>query len=270
MAHGLIAPIEINVSMRSEEREYFMNIQCPVCKAPYAIPEEKFSKPVIKAVCKKCSTKMIIDRDSKTVQATPETESQVPGQVTHPEPSPGTSSSPMPPPSEEAAFKPPLSQPGMSVSSMSPEYPKYRDVLIIGIMIVILVIALVGGYFLIMRTETAFKKFSQNPIKYLANIANVYETYEICKSFLHQNEELFHPLGKDLKFSLIKEEVRVINGKKTARMMIKAQGNIETGDVFFVLQKYKRKWRIVSVALKLRNGGYKTLYPRPKSSAGGI
>lgn len=247
-----------------------MNIQCPVCKAPYAIPEEKFSKPVIKAVCKKCSTKMIIDRDAGTVQTTSGTESQVPGKVTHPAPSPGTPSPPMPSASEEAAFESTPSQPGMSVSSMSPEYPKYRDLLIIGIMTVILVIVLAGGYLLIKRSETAFQEFSQDPIKYLANIANVYETYEISKSFLHQNEELFHSLGRDLKFSLIKEEVVVINGKKTARVMIKVQGNIETGDVFFVLQKYKRKWRIVSVALKLRNGGYKTLYPGPKSSADGI
>jgi hypothetical protein len=53
-------------------------------------------------------------------------------------------------------------------------------------------------------------------------------------------------------------------------MIIKAQGNIDTADVFFVLQKNKRKWRIVSVVLKLRDVGYQTLYPRPKSSAGGI
>lgn len=249
-----------------------MNIQCPVCKAPYAIPEEKFSKPVIKAVCKKCSTKMIIDRDAKTVQTTSETGSQLPVKTTPPKTSPETSGSPSPMPSasEEAAFESTPSQPGMSVSSMSPEYSKYRDLLIIGIMTVILVILLAGGYLLIKRSETAFQEFSQDPIKYLANIANVYETYEISKSFLHQNEELFHPLGRDLKFTLIKEEVGVINGKKTAKVMIKVQGNIETGDVFFVLQKYKRKWRIVSVALKLRNGGYKTLYPRPKSSADGI
>ncbi|MDP6179653.1 MAG: zinc-ribbon domain-containing protein [Desulfatiglandales bacterium] len=143
-----------------------MNIQCPACKALYAIPEEKFSKPVIKAVCKKCSTKMIIDRDARTVQTTSETESQLPVKTTFPTSSSETSGSPsrMPSASEEAAFESRPFQPGMSVSSMSPEYPKYRDFLIIGIMIVILVIALAGGYFFIMRTETAFKKFSQNKV----------------------------------------------------------------------------------------------------------
>ena len=62
-----------------------MKIHCPVCRMAYIIPEEKFSRPVIKAICKKCSTKMIIDRDSKTVQTTSETESQIPRQATHQE-----------------------------------------------------------------------------------------------------------------------------------------------------------------------------------------
>jgi hypothetical protein len=48
-----------------------------------------------------------------------------------------------------------------SVASMSPEYPKYRDALIIGVVVFMLVGVLVGGYFLIRGVDSAFREFTQ-------------------------------------------------------------------------------------------------------------
>ena len=174
-----------------------MKIHCPACKAAYTIEEEKFSKPVIKATCNKCNTKMVIDRDSKTVQTVSETESQVPRQASSQESSPELSGnvSTQPPASEMDTLKSTPSKPPDSVMSMSPAYPKHRDALIIGIVIAILVIVLAGGYFLFGRTETAFRKFTQNPIRHLTSLINGYETYKVCESFLRRNERLFRELG---------------------------------------------------------------------------
>lgn len=244
-----------------------MKVHCPVCRMAYIIPEEKFSGPVIKAICKKCSTNMIIDRDSKTVQTTSDTESQIPGQATQQEFSSEFRKNPSSglPASEKGTFKSkPPETPG-SVASRSPEYPKYRDALIIGIVTVILVTVLAAGYFFFKRTETAFRKFTLDPIKHLTNLINGYETYKICESFLRRNERVFRELGRDLRFSLVKEEIRIFKGEKTARVIIKAQGSADTKNIIFQLKKQKGRWRIYYIGLELPNGEYKSLYPQRRS-----
>ena len=244
-----------------------MKIHCPACNAAYTIEEERFSKPVIKATCNKCKTKMVIDRDSKRVQTMPEPRAQSPKQATYRDSSPETPQTPSPVSPAPGEIAPESTPPGYgnSVASMSPEYPKYRDTLIIGIVILIFVMVLGGGYFLITRTEKTLQKFMDNPAMYLAKLANVYETYDVCESFLRNNKDLFRQLGQDLKFSIIKEEVRVTNGKKTAWVSIKVQGSADTRDVLFRLNKDKEKWYVDTVALKLPNGRHQILYPRSKS-----
>lgn len=244
-----------------------MKIHCPVCNMAYAISEEKLTRPVVKAVCKRCNTKMIIDRDSKTVQAVSETESQIPGEATNQESSPELSGnvSSQPPTSEMDTLKSTPSKPPDSVMSMSPAYPKHRDALIIGIMIAILVIVLAGGYFLFGRTETAFRKFTQSPIRHLTSLINGYETYKVCESFLRRNERLFRELGRDIRFSLIKEEIRILKGQKTAKLIIKAKGSADTRNVLFQLKKHRGRWRIFYVGFELPNGNYKELYPKRRS-----
>jgi hypothetical protein len=243
-----------------------MKIHCPVCEKVYNIPSEKFSKPAIKAVCKQCHTQMLIDRETGTATAISETPSQateqhktqgssseIPGDI----PS-GSQTSvediPEPRPTESKA----------SVASMSPEYPRYRDAVIIVVAALILVMLLAGGYLFVRHSETVLQEFTRNPIKRLSNLINKYETYKTCESFLRHNKGLFRQLGTDLRFSLIKEEIRVSRGKKTARVIIRAQGSAETRNIFFHLSKRKGRWRITSVALELGRGEFKTLYPRGK------
>lgn len=224
-----------------------MKINCPVCKMAYDIPEEKLSKPLVKAVCKQCGTKMIIDSDSETARAVSETDSQISGETTPLESSPEL--------------------PGnvSSVMSMSPKYPKHRDALIIGVVAVFLVIVLAAGYLLLGRSQTAFRKFTQNPIEYLTRFINGYETYKVCESYLRRNQKLFRGLGRDLRFTVVKEEIRVLKGEKTARLLVKAKGSSGSQNVLFQLKKRQGRWRISYVGIELPDGKYKTLYPKQRS-----
>ncbi len=244
-----------------------MKIHCPGCNKAYDIPEEKLSKPLVKAVCKQCGTKMIIDRDSKMVRTVSAADSQIleetrelesfqeiPGKV-----SKGLTAS------EQGPSESPPSQIPSSVMSMSPKYPKHRDALIIGLAALFLVIVLVVGHFLLGRTQTAFRQFTQNPINYLTRFINGYETYKVCESYIRHNQELFRGLGRDLRFTVVKEEIRVLKGEKTARLLVKAKGRSGAQNVLFQLEKRQGRWRIFYVGIELPNGQYETLYPKRKS-----
>jgi hypothetical protein len=148
---------------------------------------------------------------------------------------------------------------------MSPAYPRHRDALIIGAAAVFLVIVLVVGYLLLGRTQTAFREITQNPIKYLTRFIDGYETYKVCESYLRRNQRLFRALGRDLRFSVVKEEIRVLKGEKTARLLVKAKGDSGTQNVLFQLMKRQGRWRIFYVGIELPNGEYETLYPKKRS-----
>ena len=244
-----------------------MKIHCPVCNMAYNIPEEKFSKAVIKAVCKQCGTRMIIDRDAKSVDVASETESKISGQTTKSESSPARQGE-VPPeqqrPKKETSEIPPHQIPD-TVMSMSPAYPKHRDALIIGVVTVFLIIVLAVGYLLLGRTQTAFREFTQNPINYLTRFINGYETYKVCESYLRRNQKLFRGLGRDLRFTVVKEEIRVLKGERTARLLVKAKGRSGTQNVLFQLRKRRGRWRIYYVGIELPDGKYKTLYPKQRS-----
>lgn len=244
-----------------------MKFSCPVCNTAYTIPEEKFSERVVKAVCRQCSAKMIIDPLSKTVEAASETESPISGQTTKPESSPGRPGE-VSPEQQTPKKQPPETttpQEQDTVMGMSPAYPKHRDALIIGMVGLFLVIVLVVGYLLLGGTEIAFREFKQNPINYLTRFINGYETHKVCESYLRRNQKLFRGLGRDLRFTVVKEEIRVLKGEKTARLLIKAKGRSGTQNVLFQLKKRQGRWRIYYVGIELPDGKYKTLYPKQRS-----
>ncbi len=244
-----------------------MKIHCPACKTAYHIPDEKVSRPVITAVCKRCGIKMVIDRDAETVRTASETESLIPGHSANLELSPEISghASSQPGSSETEVSQSPMSRPSDSVMGMAPEYSKHRDVLIIGVVIAIFIVILAGGYFLFGRTETAYRKITQNPIRYLTSLINGYETYKICEVYLRRNERLFRGLGPELRFSLVEEEIKVSKGEKTARLVVKAQGRSGKRNVLFQLNKQEGRWRIFYVGLERPDGTYEILYPKRKS-----
>lgn len=244
-----------------------MRILCPVCKMAYTIPEEKFTTPVLKAVCKGCKSKLAIDRHSETARVISETRSRrsTGGSLEGSLPSPSGGASAGGRGAEEVKSRATESEPLLSVSSMSPEYPRRRDALIICVVTAIFIIVLVGGYFLIRGTGTPWLRFTQNPIQYLTRLINGYETYQVCEAFLRRNDNLFRNLGRNRRFSLVREEIRIQKGVKRAKVIIKAEGSEDTKKVLFWLRKRRGRWRISSVAMELENGRFKTVYPKPKS-----
>jgi hypothetical protein len=244
-----------------------MKIHCPACNRAYNISEEKLSKPLVKAICKQCSTKMIIDRDSKTVKMLSSADSRISEETTELESSAEISGNVSKAPTsldQESSESPPSQIPD-SVISMSPKYPKHRDALIIGVVALFLVTVLAVAYLLLGHTQTAFREFTQNPINYLTRFINGYETYKVCESYLRRNQRLFRGLGRDLRFTVVKEEIRVLKGEKTARLLVKAKGHSGTQNILFQLRKRQGRWRIYYVGIELPDGTYQTLFPKQRS-----
>ena len=45
-----------------------MQFECPVCQAPYNVPDDRLTQTVNRAVCKKCGTKMLINKETGEVK----------------------------------------------------------------------------------------------------------------------------------------------------------------------------------------------------------
>lgn len=150
-----------------------------------------------------------------------------------------------------------------SVTSMSPPYPKYRDALIIGVVVVALLGVLLGGYFFTRGVGLTFPELSQKPFRSLTALRDRYKAYQVCESYLRRNEGLFRELGREIRFSVAVEEIRTLDGEKGMTLIFKAQGRTKTRDVIFQLKEEKGEWHILYVGLERRNGQYKTLHPAP-------
>jgi hypothetical protein len=243
-----------------------MKIHCPACNRAYEVSEEKLSAPLVKAICKQCSTKMIIDRDSKTAKMVSTADSRISEETTELESSAEISvnvSEALTALEQEPSESPPSQIPD-SVMSMSPKYAKHRDALIIGVVALFLVMVLAGAYLLLGHTQTAFRKFTQNPINYLARFMNGYETYKVCESYLRRNQKLFRGLGRDLRFTVVKEQIRILKGEKRAKLLVKAKGHSGTQNILFQLKKGQGRWRIYYVGIELPDGTYQTLFPKQR------
>ena len=147
------------------------------------------------------------------------------------------------------------------VSSLSPAYPKYRDALIIGSVILILILILVGGYFLTRGAKRPLREFIQKPVESLSALYAWSEAQKLCESYVHKNEKRFSHLGRHLKFSLIKQDIRLTDREKTARITMRVKGSLGINYVHFLLDKQTGSWRIISAILERKNGEYEKLYP---------
>jgi hypothetical protein len=105
-----------------------------------------------------------------------------------------------------------------------------------------------------------FPELSQKPFRSLTALRDRYEAYQVCESYLRRNEGLFRELGREIRFSVATEEIKILDGEKGMTLIFKAQGRMETRNVIFQLKEEKREWHILYVGLERRNGQYKTLY----------
>ena len=159
--------------------------------------------------------------------------------------------------------------PQPAVIDMSPAYPKYRDPLIKGIAVVMIILILVGGYFFIKGKDLSLPipDLKQNPLQYFTQLFLGNETYQACEAFVRENKDLFEDLGESLTLTPVRQEVRVLNRKKTARILFRAKGSEGMETLLFVLEKGEKGWDVVSVRSKTAGGGYRTLYPRSETTS---
>jgi len=157
-----------------------------------------------------------------------------------------------------------------TVGSMSPEYPKHRDALIICVSIIILILLAAGGYFFIRGKSISFPRIAQEPVQFIRDLLRGGESYDICSTFIRAHKGLFKELGEELEWSLVKQEVRVVNKDKKARILVKMRGNRGTRLVYFLLRKYEDTWRITSVHMGVGKGKYRKLYPGKKSETSDV
>ncbi|MBW1722778.1 MAG: zinc-ribbon domain-containing protein [Deltaproteobacteria bacterium] len=228
-----------------------MKIRCPECDAEYTVPDQKILGKEVRATCKKCGARMAIRGETGEVRLTGE----APEPRKDPAPTvPGEKDTPIPPP--DAKEKTP------SVISMSPEYPRYRDPLIFGAAALLLVIILAAGFILLKGSSLpSLKNAGGNPVASLFRLFTGGAVYDACGAFVRDNERLFSPLGKDIRLSLIRQEVRFVSGRKTARVVARAEGKRTSGQIYFRLRKEGETWSVVSAALRVGKGKFVAVYP---------
>jgi len=170
---------------------------------------------------------------------------------------------------EEASLELRAEAPEPSVIDMSPAYPKYRDPLIKVIAVVIIVLILGGGFFFIKGKDLniPIPDLKQNPLQFFTQLFLGDGTYQSCESFVRENRDLFEYLGESITLTPVRQEVRVVNRKKTARIIFRAKGSEGMGTLLFLLEKGKKGWGVVSVRSKTKGGDYRILYPRSKATS---
>lgn len=148
-----------------------------------------------------------------------------------------------------------------TVGSMSPEYPKHRDALIVVVSIIILIVLVAGGYFLVQGGSISLPKITQEPARFFRGLLGGGDTSGICSKFIRTHRDLFKDLDGQLQWSLVSQEIQVINNDKSARLVFEVKGNRMGGFVYFLLRKHGDTWRISSVAMKTGEGKFERLYP---------
>ncbi|RLI00103.1 hypothetical protein DRO38_06955 [Candidatus Bathyarchaeota archaeon] len=148
-----------------------------------------------------------------------------------------------------------------SVIEMSPKYSKYRDPLIKVVFILILVVVLGGAYFLTKGKGPGFGKLKQNPAQFLSRWILGGDIYETCGSFVRDNQNLFRQLGQNVRLVPMRQELRIINRTRTARVVFRVDGSKDTDKLYFSLEKKEGKWEVTSVKSRTMRGEYKKIYP---------
>jgi tetratricopeptide (TPR) repeat protein len=142
-----------------------MRFECAACQTVYNISDERLTRPVTKAVCKKCGATMLIRKDAATAQIDPTGDQTTPA-------------------SEYEDTRPPNELP--TVLSMSKQSQAPRDYLAIGVVTLALVILVAAGVF----ASTEFYKAVWQPLKSITGL--------LSSSSDSRNGSTGQPAGKKL------------------------------------------------------------------------
>ncbi len=150
---------------------------------------------------------------------------------------------------------------GATVSSFSPPYPKHRDALILGSLILVILLILAGAYFFTRGTTATLPDFIRSPLGTIGTLFSWSDVQKKCEFYVRQNERRFSHLGRPLRFSMIKQEIHVSNGEKSAKVAAKVRGPSGTNYVYFLLEERNGDWVVTSAVLEHEKGRYEMLRP---------
>ena len=200
-----------------------MKVTCPVCETSYNLREERLTKPVVRAACKKCGNTLVITKDTGEVETAVST----------------------PSPSEEPrhiSAPTPTSTPTVLAEEVEPQAQK--DYVAIAVVIAVLLLLAGVGYYLVSNSSKGFLTDSGKAASKQVKGSN---RFEVCKSFVLRDTKLSSPLGKDVELTILSDQVKVSKGKEFARLIIRAQGSKGSKNLKFLLLKEKEEWRVISV-----------------------
>ena len=124
-------PITSDHTSVKREGGFKMKLQCPACETSYNLPTERFTKPVVKAVCKKCDSTLVIHKDTGKVEIAP--------------PSPGLT----PKPSEKKIPTPTTIPPSLTVKISGRSGRNYTATIAF---VVVLGLAALAGYYFVSKS----------------------------------------------------------------------------------------------------------------------
>lgn|GEM_PF-2515997 len=199
-----------------------MKIRCPVCETSYNLRAERITKPVFRASCKRCGNTLVIHKDTGVVETAT--------------PSPSTTHKPPNNDNRISASIPPA-------TSQTVPGRVYRDYPAIIVVIAVLTLLAVAGYFLV---GSLSKDFFARPEKSVSEEVKGPDRFKVCRSFVRQDEKLLATVGKNDKITLLNDEVMDWDGKEMAKVTIRIQGLKGSKRIQLRLLKEEGQWRVIS------------------------
>lgn len=154
-----------------------------------------------------------------------------------------------------------VSGPDISVAAQSPGYPRYRNALIIVVFVTVVVGMLVGIHLAAKVFQQAVRDVFKDPVSGIMSMVIGSGRYEVCRRFMTRNSGRFAVLGSDFELLPLRQEVRVVNGTKTATIVARVTGSKGSGEVTFRLREDNGRWRVHRAALTTGDGREYGLYP---------
>ena len=199
-----------------------MKVRCPVCETSYNLRAERLPKPVVRATCKKCGNTLVIYKDTGEVK------------TAAPFPSPTQK-----PPDKDIQTQ--TSRPPSISERVAGRAP--RDYPAIIVVIAVLMLLAVAGYYLVSNSGKGFFARSGKSVSKKVKGSN---RFEVCRSFVLKDRKLLASVGKNASITLLNDEVLVSEGREMARVTIRVQGSKGSKKLQLLFLKEEGQWRVLS------------------------
>jgi uncharacterized protein YneF (UPF0154 family) len=121
----------------------------------------------------------------------------------------------------------------------------YRDYPAIIVVVAVLTLLAVAGYFLV---SSLSKDFFARPEKSVSEEVKGSNRFEVCRSYVRKHGKFIASVGENDRLTLLNDEVVVREGKETARVTIRVQGSKGSKRLQLLLLKEEGQWQVISAS----------------------